>query len=347
MGKWKKILLAIDKAAPENRAFLYAVELCRHLGAELSILQVLGKRGSGPLGTVFPRTNPDRVPLAPPSTLGVTPGSDGGYYLKDWEYGGQRCSLQVKWGVPQLEIAKYLEAHREVVIAIDDTRTLGPEPEESGSGRDGAGPGRGHPGVPMVIVRKKRVFRKLKYLFKEAFTMVRLFGRKKLSPGGDPVAGNAKPAVSGAAVTEESLPGGERMSRLVVKGRESAFSSEVVEYSLELAQRMNYEIIALNTVPLSGPTLRMFSSPRDRICEDFRTLSEKNAHPFKQEAMKRGIPFIHKIKYVNTDAALDEIHREFDEIGFVVSEAESDPSAKERITGEGPPTPGFFVFSMH
>ena len=39
--------------------------------------------------------------------------------------------------------------------------------------------------------------------------------------------------------------------RLVVIGRESVFSQEIIDYAIEMAERMSYEIIALNAAPLS------------------------------------------------------------------------------------------------
>ncbi len=47
------------------------------------------------------------------------------------------------------------------------------------------------------------------------------------------------------AIADE--PTVEAIGKLLVIGRESVFSPEIIDYALEMAERMSYEIIALNT----------------------------------------------------------------------------------------------------
>jgi len=93
------------------------------------------------------------------------------------------------------------------------------------------------------------------------------------------------------ADAQESLqtePSAETPRKLVVVGRESVFSQEIVDYALEMAERMSYEIIALNTAPLSCDTFKLFSASRDKICEDFENLSQKTSKPFRTQLNKKG-----------------------------------------------------------
>ena len=46
----------------------------------------------------------------------------------------------------------------------------------------------------------------------------------------------------------------QQIMQLLVVGRESTFSKEIIDYALDMAQRMSYEILALNTAPLSCDT---------------------------------------------------------------------------------------------
>lgn len=116
----------------------------------------------------------------------------------------------------------------------------------------------------------------------------------------------------------------EKPAKLLVVGRESTFSREVIDYVLEMAQRMSYEIIALNTAPLSCDTFKIFSSSQKKLCTDFQTLSEENVKAFREEAAAQGIPFAHVVKFSEPDAALEEMKREHIGIEFVVSEAEEE-----------------------
>jgi hypothetical protein len=140
-------------------------------------------------------------------------------------------------------------------------------------------------------------------------------------------------------VTEEP-PG-----RLLVIGRESTFSREVIDYSLEMAKRMSYDILALNTTPLSSETFKIFSSSHKQLCRDFRALAEENVQEFRKEAEGLGVPFAHVVRFVDRDHAVEEINHEFKDIEFVVSDAEQEGAVNRTEEGERPAQP-IYVYSM-
>lgn len=137
----------------------------------------------------------------------------------------------------------------------------------------------------------------------------------------------------------------ERPPKLLVVGRESTFSREVIDYALEMAQRMSYEILALNTAPLSCETFKIFSSSQKKLCQDFQTLSEENVKEFQEEATRIGIPFAHVVKFSEPDEALQEMKREYENIEFVVSEAEEEQITNRAEEGERV-RKEIFVYSM-
>jgi hypothetical protein len=118
--------------------------------------------------------------------------------------------------------------------------------------------------------------------------------------------------------------------QLLVMGRESTFSQEIIDYALEMAQRMSYEILALNTAPLSCETFKLFSSSRNQICEEFKSMSEKNATEFQQAAAEKGIAFNHIVMFSEPEEALQDLSKENKNIIFVVSESIED-RAEDRI----------------
>jgi len=133
--------------------------------------------------------------------------------------------------------------------------------------------------------------------------------------------------------------------KLLVVGRESIFNKEVIDYALDMAQRLSYEILALNTAPLSCETFSLLPAERSKVCREFKTLTEKNIKHFQQEAQKRAIPFKHVIKFSEKDQALAEITREFSDIEFVVSDAEGDRTAARAAQGERP-RQEIYVYSL-
>ena len=128
---------------------------------------------------------------------------------------------------------------------------------------------------------------------------------------------------------EEQVP-----TKLLVMGRESTFSKEIIDYALEMAQRMSYDILALNTAPLSCETFKLFSSSRNQVCEEFKSMSEENAGLFQEAAAEKGIPFDHIVMFSEPEEALEAINRENKDIAFVVSESVEDRTESRIEQGE-------------
>ena len=123
-------------------------------------------------------------------------------------------------------------------------------------------------------------------------------------------------------------------TRLLVMGRESDFSKEIIDYALDMAQRMSYEILALNTAPLSCETFKLFSSSRNQVCEEFKSMSEKSAGLFQEAAAEKGVPFNHVVMFSEPEEALESITREHKDIAFVVSESVEDRTESRIEEGE-------------
>jgi hypothetical protein len=135
------------------------------------------------------------------------------------------------------------------------------------------------------------------------------------------------------------------VAKLLVVGRESTFSREIIDYALEMAQRMSYEILALNSVALSCETFNLFSLSSNKLCEEFRKISEENVRVFQQDAAKAGVSFSHVVKFVEPDEALEEIKREYKDIEFVISEAEEEHVTRRVEEGERA-RQDIFVYTM-
>jgi len=154
-------------------------------------------------------------------------------------------------------------------------------------------------------------------------------------------AGEAEHAM--AAIAEQTEE--QQVMKLLVAGRESTFSKEIIDYAIDMAQRMSYEILALNTAPLSCDTFKMFASSRNQLCEEFKSLSEKNAAMFQQAAAEKGIAFNHIVMFSEADEALQEITRNNKDIAFVVSESIEDRADSRIEEGERLRQP-LYVYSV-
>ncbi|KPA11946.1 hypothetical protein MHK_007848 [Candidatus Magnetomorum sp. HK-1] len=137
----------------------------------------------------------------------------------------------------------------------------------------------------------------------------------------------------------------DRRGKLLVIGKESQFSEGVIDYSLDMARRMSFEIIALNTAPLSCKTFSVFSSSLSNACKEFKEISEQNITSFQQHALQSQIPFTHVVKFNEVEHATVDIQKEFGNIDFVVSEPEEERT-EQRIQRDNRVQNEIFVYSM-
>lgn len=133
--------------------------------------------------------------------------------------------------------------------------------------------------------------------------------------------------------------------RLVVMGHESMFSSEVVGYAIDMAKRMSYEILALNSAPLSCDSFGLFSTSRSKLCQEFRSISEKNAASFRQAAETERVPFVHLVKFDEPEQALASLQNEYGDIEFVIAD-EQPQAAVDRVAESNRPKRELLVYSM-
>ena len=184
--------------------------------------------------------------------------------------------------------------------------------------------------------------------------MAGIFGRikQKLSRAGSKMdkyqeaitfaqAGESEYAMEAMAEQKEE----QAPTKLLVMGRESTFSKEIIDYALEKAQRMSYDILAFNTAPLSCETFKLFSSSRNQVCEEFKSMSEKNAGLFQEAAAEKGILFDHIVMFSEPEEALESITKEHRDIAFVVSETVEDRGETRIEEGERLRT-NLYVYSM-
>jgi len=144
---------------------------------------------------------------------------------------------------------------------------------------------------------------------------------RQASEAGEPGAGPAERAEAGAQPAEE---GASSQGRLLVFGRHSHFSEALIEYALDMAERLSYEVLAASAGGFSTQTFRTFPRARERACLEFRVHAERDIAPFRSAAKERDVPFSHVVKFSGLDEAAQEIRHEVGEVDFVVHEPEDE-----------------------
>lgn len=113
-------------------------------------------------------------------------------------------------------------------------------------------------------------------------------------------------------------------AKVLVLGHEDTFSRPVVDYAVGFAERMGYEIIALNAhalrteTPLPEPYCTMFR-------EEFSSKCEKGVDAFRQACEKKGIRFTHVVEFREIDQCIKEVCERMRRVEFVITGPESCP----------------------
>lgn len=155
----KKVLLAVDGISPDQKAFRYAVELCKRIKAELNVFQIIDPCNySEYLKKMRKGTGHARSYLE--SSMVAATFAEAGEHataaeimsealkhikrlLPESEKEGVECHFTMTSGAPDNKIIDYVNAHRDVVLTIYDSSGKG------GRQRD-------------LAVKETPVFRKIK-----------------------------------------------------------------------------------------------------------------------------------------------------------------------------------------
>ncbi len=117
--------------------------------------------------------------------------------------------------------------------------------------------------------------------------------------------------------------------KILVVSHEDWFSKRVVEYALGFAERMGYEIVAMNVleIPQKSETIAPYCSLLE---EKFKSSSQESVAEFAKEAESRNIPFNHVVKVGELNHCIKEAVQELRRVEFVISDPETLPEvAKE------------------
>jgi Universal stress protein family len=107
--------------------------------------------------------------------------------------------------------------------------------------------------------------------------------------------------------------------KILVVSREDAFTEAVMEYATALAERLGYELIALNVG--AGPGAKVASAYQEHMQEEFRGRAAKAAAALEQKAAARKIRLTHVVKFGEVGPAVDAINREYRRIELMITDS--------------------------
>lgn len=116
--------------------------------------------------------------------------------------------------------------------------------------------------------------------------------------------------------------------KILVVGNQENFSEVLVTYSLEMATRLDFELVLLNVTdaPLSLPAER-----REAATALFQSKCDLNFAALKQRAAQVNVSVDHLVKVGDLDDVVDKIQTQFPGMRYVLTEP--DPAAAGKTAG--------------
>ena len=127
--------------------------------------------------------------------------------------------------------------------------------------------------------------------------------------------------------------GQEVKRKILVVGKDYAFSNGVVDYAANLSQRLGYDIIAMSVNPALSQSGKFYSPYNQHLRGKFTQRAQEAWVPVASELALHGIRSEHVVKFEGLSGAIKDLNHEIKRIDFVITDS---GIKDEEITGEVP-----------
>jgi NAD(P)-dependent dehydrogenase (short-subunit alcohol dehydrogenase family) len=147
----------------------------------------------------------------------------------------------------------------------------------------------------------------------------------------------SRPSFSGAEAGDGGPAGRDRppevKRKILVVGKGPVFTTGVMDYAASLAERLGYDILAMNLNPALDQAVKFFSPYNQRMRAKFAQQARRAWETTEPALTSQGIRCEHVVKFEDVAQAVKALNHEVKRIDFVITDA---GIADEEITGEIP-----------
>jgi len=133
---------------------------------------------------------------------------------------------------------------------------------------------------------------------------------------GGPGQGNGR-----AAEGQEAAAKTEVSRKILVVGKGETLDTEAIDYAVNLAERLGYDLIVLKVNPTLGQKGRFFSPYKYHLREKFAQEARAAGEALQKRVAQRGIGFEQVVKFGDLGKAVAEVNRQIKRIEFVITQA--------------------------
>ncbi len=174
----------------------------------------------------------------------------------------------------------------------------------------------------------------------------KLTKRQKINETAAPLKFSQDSALKNADGEHEMTCAENAGKNLVVASMDSRFTPDMIDYALEMAERMDFGIIAVNAANLTHDVTEFFSTSHEELFRDFQEEARKNVRPFEKTALEKGLKFAHATKYSDIDHAIAEITSECGDIEFIITENKEPAPIRDSVRTDNRIAQRLFVYAV-
>ena len=108
--------------------------------------------------------------------------------------------------------------------------------------------------------------------------------------------------------------------KILVVGKGETLDAEAIDYAVNLAERLGYDLLALSVNPTLGSKGRLISPYKQRLREKFIQKAKAGGESLQKKVALKGINFEQLVKFGEVGQAVAEVNRQIKRIEFVITQ---------------------------
>lgn len=158
-------------------------------------------------------------------------------------------------------------------------------------------------------------------------------GKRDQAEEGKSLLSNSRPSTNKDSGFPTDPKQGEVKRKILVVAKNYTFTEAVVDYAVNLAQRLGYDLIAMNVNPVLGQSGNFYSPYNQHMRGKFSERARSAWLPVANELANQGIHGEHVVRFEALAEAIKDLNHAVKRIDFVITDA---GIMDEEITGEIP-----------
>jgi len=115
--------------------------------------------------------------------------------------------------------------------------------------------------------------------------------------------------------------------KILVIGHEEGFSEKLSAYALDMAKRLDFELVALNVT--SAP-LFLSGEKREAAIKAFTEDARRSGAVLQEKAVASGIVFTHRVEIAHQEEVVEKLHSQDSGLRYVLTEPDPEVAKKQK-----------------